>query len=492
MKEVYNKKLYAVISVIVVVIIILAVFVGVIFKQEVIDEIEPKLSAKIIASKTSGTAPLDVNFKSLVLNSKGKVDYHWEFGNGITSEEKDPSIIYENDGNYSCSLKVTDESGETKTDTMKILVKKNQPPVVTLFINHYTINRDFNWLELLTLTPIAGYAGNQQMILDRVEKQKGANAWGEGRLVVTAQIMDPEGDEIVSYDWKVQTAESVVSSPSTGLKEWLPVKNLTGEINVTIPELYSWLEQMHIVILTVTDSAGNKANASIQFTTSKSMKLTRIMGIKGLIKTGLPLLAYFWALRFIEEPVSTFLDKIWFSLPPKMQNTISWVLNFIKWGYEPPIPKADLEFSDIDDLNLSAYVNDTGVVQPGASVQSDFVISNNDSANIAKSVYITLDNPFSDENGLAKEIAVKDLIVDLDAGIMSNKLFYNGTYTNYTNCYNIPEIAPSVLYNLGLTISLKEGATFTKGTYQCKLYVYQEKSLHKLEYIDEILFTIII
>ena len=492
MKEVYNKKLYAVISVIVVVIIILAVFVGVIFKQEVIDEIEPKLSAKIIASKTSGTAPLDVNFKSLVLNSKGKVDYHWEFGNGITSEEKDPSIIYENDGNYSCSLKVTDESGETKTDTMKILVKKNQPPVVTLFINHYTINRDFNWLELLTLTPIAGYAGNQQMILDRVEKQKGANAWGEGRLVVTAQIMDPEGDEIVSYDWKVQTAESVVSSPSTGLKEWLPVKNLTGEINVTIPELYSWLEQMHIVILTVTDSAGNKANASIQFTTSKSMKLTRIMGIKGLIKTGLPLLAYFWALRFIEEPVSTFLDKIWLALPSNIQNAILWVLNFIKWDYDPPIPKADLEFSDVTDLNLSTYVNDTGVVQPGASIRSDFVILNNDSLNTTESVYIALYNEFSDEKGLPEEIKVEGLSVDLNAGAISNKIFYNGKYTNWTSCYNVNKLPPGDFINLGITVTLKEGAIFNKGSYPCKLYVYQGRSSEKLDYVDEIPFTIII
>jgi PKD repeat protein len=490
MKEGNEKKLFAVIAV---AIIVLVVFVGAIFKQEIIDEArESKLFAGITASKNSGTAPLNINFKALILNNKGKVDYHWEFGNGITSKEKDPSIIYEKEGEYNCSLKVTDESGETKIDSMKIVVNKNKPPVVTLFINQNTISREFNWLEILTLTPIAGYAGNQQLFLDMVEEKKGANAWGEGRLIVTAQIMDPEDDEIVSYDWKVQTSDTVVTSMIAGMKEWIPVKNLTGEKNVTIPELYAWTDKGHIAILTVTDSAGNNATASIQFSVSQSSKLTKITGLKNGIKTTLPLLAYFWALRFIEEPVSTFLDKIWFTLPSNIQNAILWVLNFIKWDYDPPIPKADLDFSDIDDLNLSTYVNDTGVVQPGASIRSDFVILNNDSLNTTESVYITLYNEFSDEKGLPEEIKVEGLSVDLNAGAISNKIFYNGKYTNWTNCYNANKLPPGDFINLGITVTLKEGAIFNKGSYPCKLYVYQGRSSDKLDYVDEIPFTIII
>ena len=456
------------------------------------ENFDQPLFVKIFADETGGTVPLKVNFSSLVEDSVGEVEYRWDFGNGETSNEQKSSTSYLEGKDYTCSLEVTDEKGRSKTDSVVISAKKNKPPIVTLSINQQTINRGFNWLELLVLTPVAAYAGNQQLILDAVEERKGANAWGEGRLVVTAQIMDPEDDEIVSYDWKVQNADTVVTSPVLGSKDWLPVKNITGEKSVTIPELYAWTDKGHIVLLTVTDSAGNNATADIQFTVSQSMKLTKINGYKTGIKTGLPFLGMLWGLQFVKEPVTEILDVIWFDLPPILQNLILTTLGFLGWGYEPPIPKAALEVSDVADLNLTSYVNISGVVQPDASVRSDFVISNNDSSNIAENVYITLDNPISNDYGLANEIKVEDLIVDLDAGIISSKLFYEGEYTNYRDCYNIEKIAPGDLVNLGISVSLKEGSIFNKGTYQCKLYVYQGKTLKDAENVDEIPFTIII
>jgi hypothetical protein len=84
------------------------------------------------------------------------------------------------------------------------------------------------------------------------------------------------------------------------------------------------------------------------------------------------------------------------------------------------------------------------------------------------------------------------LTVGLDVGIMSNKMFYNGEYTDWKSCYNIEKLAPGDLINLGITVNLEEGATFTKGTYQCTLYLYQEKYLDKAKYVDEIPFTIIL
>ncbi len=452
------------------------------------------LYVKIFADKTEGLLPMSVNLSPFVDYSKGDITYEWDFGDGNTSKERHPTVTYEEPGNYVCTLTVTDSNGNTQTDKINILVKKNKPPVVTLSINQNNINREFNWLEILTLTPIAAYAGNQQVFLDRVEERQGANAWGEGRLVVTAQIMDPEDDEIVSYDWRVQTADSLVTSPALGSREMLPVKNLTGETTVTIPELYAWMGNEHLVILTVTDSAGNNATADIRFTVSQSLRLTKINGLRTGIKTGLPFVAMLWGLRFIEEPISTFLDEIWLHLPSALQNVISGVMGFINWNYDPPIPKAELTFSEIEDIDLSAYVNDaTGEVVNDASASSILTITNNDTENIAENIYISLYNPFSDEEGLDDELENEDLVVSVEGGTLSTKLFYRGKYTNWRNCYKIEKLSPGDSYTLDLAVLLKEGGIFNQGTYDnCTLYIYQEKSPFKAGSIDEIPFTIIV
>lgn len=450
---------------------------------------------KVFADKTEGLLPLSVNFSAIVDNYDGDLKYQWDFGNGVTSKEKSPNVVYTSEEEYVCALKVTDEKGNTKTDSIDITAKKDKSPVVILSINQNNINREFNWLEILSLTPIAGYAGNQQIFLDKVEKQKGADAWGKGRLVVTAQITDPEDDEIVSYDWKVQTADSLVTSPFLGSKEMLPVSNLTGTTNVTIPELYAWMAMVHIVTLTVTDSAGNKATGNIQFTVSESLKQTKIKGIKTAIKTGLPFLALIWGYRFIKTPVSTFLDGIWFDLPPALQKIILAVLGLIGWGYKTPNQKAELDASAISDINLSAFVNDTtGEVESEGNASSSFTITNNDTENVAKNIYICLYNSSSKDKGLDDSIAKEGLIVSIEGqgGAVSNKLFYNGNYTEWDNCFNIVKLAPGDSYTLNLNVLLKEGSAFTPGTYDCTLYIYQEKNSDNSVYLDEVPFKIIL
>jgi len=104
-----------------------------------------------------GTTPFNVSFSSFVTNYNGDLNYNWDFGNGQQSKEIEPTIIYNEKGEYICSLKVTDANGKTGSDSLKILVNSNKPPIVTLSINENIINRDFNWLELLSFTPIASF-----------------------------------------------------------------------------------------------------------------------------------------------------------------------------------------------------------------------------------------------------------------------------------------------------------------------------------------------
>lgn len=228
---------------------------------------------KIFTDSSEGTVPFVVNFSSIVTNCEGDVKYEWDFGNGNTSEERQPKVLYLKEMEYTCTLKVTDDKDKTKTDSIKIMAKRNKPPVVTLSINQKTIERKYKWLSTVDKIPFVniflGYAGNRQELLNSIEESKGVNAWGEGRIICTAQVDDPEDDEIVSYEWIEQTAESTVTKGGEVIH---PKHEFTDNKSITIPEIYTWMEGRHIVTLKVTDSAGNTANASVDFQVEKSME----------------------------------------------------------------------------------------------------------------------------------------------------------------------------------------------------------------------------
>jgi gliding motility-associated-like protein len=71
--------------------------------------------AKFSADTTKGCTPVTVNFQD---NSTGSVStYYWTFGNGNTSTKKNPSAIFYKPGTYTVTLKVTDASGNSHTET---------------------------------------------------------------------------------------------------------------------------------------------------------------------------------------------------------------------------------------------------------------------------------------------------------------------------------------------------------------------------------------
>ncbi|MEA2061675.1 MAG: DUF1566 domain-containing protein [Thermodesulfobacteriota bacterium] len=80
------------------------------------------LVISLAASDTSGAAPLTVDFRGLVGWGKPDYTYAWEFGDGGTSTERDPSHTFSSDGTYTVELTVTDADGNVATDTKEISV----------------------------------------------------------------------------------------------------------------------------------------------------------------------------------------------------------------------------------------------------------------------------------------------------------------------------------------------------------------------------------
>ncbi len=84
------------------------------------------------ANPTVGTVPFNASFSSAGSSDPNGsiVSYLWEFGDGSTSTQANPSHVYTVAGNYVAHLTVTDNQGATSTNTVAIQASApNQPPI---------------------------------------------------------------------------------------------------------------------------------------------------------------------------------------------------------------------------------------------------------------------------------------------------------------------------------------------------------------------------
>lgn len=65
---------------------------------------------------------LNVEFVSTVTGGTNDYSYAWDFGDGNTSTESDPSHSYASEGTYTVELTVTDTQGASSTDTLEVSV----------------------------------------------------------------------------------------------------------------------------------------------------------------------------------------------------------------------------------------------------------------------------------------------------------------------------------------------------------------------------------
>jgi parallel beta-helix repeat protein len=82
-----------------------------------------------IVNKTTGKAPLTVYFKGFCsLNASSLILYDWDFDDGDTSFEPDPTHTFTQPGIYYVTLTVTDEHGEFSTAMITIIVEPANEP----------------------------------------------------------------------------------------------------------------------------------------------------------------------------------------------------------------------------------------------------------------------------------------------------------------------------------------------------------------------------
>jgi PKD repeat protein len=442
MKE---KSIKKILTIIVVGIIILSIaFISLKYQVEDIaddEEGETSFFIKILADASSGTAPLSVNFKSLILDEKGTPEYFWEFGDGNTSTEKDPTYVYKKEGTYSCTLKVKDKNVE-KTDSFNITILKNNPPDVKIILSKNT-------------------------------------AFRPETINFDAQVFDPEGDKL-EYEWTLRYPAFFGWENTETYTE----KNFSKKF---------WRNGNYVAELTVTDEAGNSVYQFARLQMQKSQPEMFYQQARASVFFLPTTVAVIWiALGYmsIDSKITDWLDEHWLEWSEGIQKLAkSLLIDFLGLDYEPPIHKADLEILDISDINHSSNVDSSGGVSAEVSESSSIIVENKDDIT-AKNMYITLYNPLTEEKGLDETIELEELEISIDIGSLSKKLFYNGKYTSYEDCYFIENLATGDKFTGDIIVTLNEAdlGTFEKGTYDCNLYLYQEKA----DYVDIVPFKIVL
>jgi len=370
-----ERKLQRVIyTFIVAVIIIVAAFAATIYYYETKEisraVVGEGLFVKAFVDNSVGTAPLAVNFSSLLFNFEGTPTYHWDFGDGNTSNATSPAYTYNKPGEYTCNLTVIDIDGKNVTTSFRILVSVNQPPTVVALVTPTTSPRPSKgalWLiQLLKLTFSIG-----EILHKAILESNSSVTKKEGWITCEAQVSDPEGDEIVNYKWELTLPAIYYMS---GTVEW-PKYTFEGKDlkTITFPMIYTFRNGQYDVRVNVTDSAGNTRGDIKRFNVEKS-NLEGTIGVMKLIWNNM------WGPNFDyqTEPAQKILIKIWTVLGPAqtaMNNMVKRIL--------APLPP------DLRDTIYSLYytliwdAKDTQYHKPNfnaPAIPSDPTPANNDTS----------------------------------------------------------------------------------------------------------------
>ncbi len=87
---------------------------------------QAKLQAKFNASLVNAKTGNDIQFYPDVAGGFTPYSYEWSFGDGKTSTDASPVHVYEKPGTFTIALKVTDDRGNTVTETRENYIKITQ------------------------------------------------------------------------------------------------------------------------------------------------------------------------------------------------------------------------------------------------------------------------------------------------------------------------------------------------------------------------------
>ena len=174
--------------------------------------------------------------------------WHWDFGDDNTSNEQNPTHIYSYPNNFTVTLNVTDDSGNTSDDTTWIWIQESNTPPDKPSINGETVGKSGISYEYTFVTKDIDGAPIYYYI-----------EWGDGKNTGWFGPF-PSGEEIVrSHKWSEKGAYTVrvkAKDPYDAESEW-------AELTVYITELTIKIKNRFLFIIAEIKNTGDYSLSNI-------------------------------------------------------------------------------------------------------------------------------------------------------------------------------------------------------------------------------------
>ncbi|KZN62834.1 hypothetical protein N473_18135 [Pseudoalteromonas luteoviolacea CPMOR-1] len=205
-------------------------------------------SAIASASITSGDYPLTISFKG---DESSDLDgdaltFSWDFGNGQTSSEPNPTYIYEEEGTFSVTLTVNDGVISTASDPITIQVSEPEaPPISAPFVLdpqsshlHFISTKKQHLVESHTFGNISGSITPEGVARLAIDLSSVAtnNSTRDGRMKEFLFDTEsyPSAEALLSIDYAALVALPIGSTEKQSISATLNLTGVIKEVNADV------------------------------------------------------------------------------------------------------------------------------------------------------------------------------------------------------------------------------------------------------------------
>ena len=160
----------------------------------------PPLDATPSANPTGGEAPLTVNFQVTTSGGCPPLTYAWDFGDGATSAEQNPSHTFQTDGNITASLTVTDAKGGTAQKSVSVGVTPSFVPTPDKPVVLEGVNFEYNKAVLLPESvEILNRVATSLLAHPEVNVEVGGHCDSDGSASYNQRLSQRRADAVREY-----------------------------------------------------------------------------------------------------------------------------------------------------------------------------------------------------------------------------------------------------------------------------------------------------
>ncbi len=160
-----------------------------------------------------------IDFESIASGGILPYSWYWDFGDGNTSDKKEPSHSYNKPGTYKATVTVTDN--ESNSDTDRVTVKVGTGPPYKPTITGKTYGRTGKWYEY---TFVASDPDGDDILYDI--------DWGDGKWDINLGPIESGEIMILDHRWSEPGNYTIRARAEDGTEQYGP----WGTLTVTMPK----------------------------------------------------------------------------------------------------------------------------------------------------------------------------------------------------------------------------------------------------------------